>query len=148
MTEGQKLCFQKKQETMVQSFRITRRSAGAFFGKAGRMMGLFGLTLLGGCAWQMGETSAPSIMPGKFSAPARTHSGIQLAHAEESQTGGIPLALDHVRCRAAMSAVLAQLTEIERGLAAEFSNGPYCVSANMQCLEQELLMHPHRGAGQ
>jgi hypothetical protein len=97
------------------------------------MLGVFGLALLGGCAgqvaWQRDE-AGPMASP-------RT---IQLAQAEEAPTRDAGQALNHVRCRAAMSAVLARLTEMERGLAAEFFNGSHCVSANMKCLQQELLM--------
>lgn len=144
---------------MVQSLKITRRLALASLAKAGGAMGLFGFALLGGCAgehaWQRGETSPtgtvgiqiaparPLASPARSALPIETPaspSGIQLPYGEESPTGGLSQALDQVRCRGAMSAVLAQLTEMERGLAAEFFNGSRCVSANMKCLQQELLM--------
>ena len=50
------------------------------------------------------------------------------------------LTAEQVRCQAAISAVLGQLTEIERGLAAEFYSGNPCLPANMKALQQELLV--------
>ncbi len=62
---------------------------------------------------------------------------IQLASAEFAPAG---LSVEQVRCQAAMTAILSQLTEMERGLAAEFYNESRCISDNMKCLQQELLM--------
>jgi hypothetical protein len=127
---------------MVQSFKIHWPKPFVSLHKAGGTMGLLGLALLNGCAGpnarSMGEAARTG--PVTMLAHASSPKAIPANFSQTPAIGGVALAFDQVRCRAASSAVLAQLSEIERGLAAEFFSDSRCVSENMKCLQQELLM--------
>ncbi len=100
-------------------------------------------------AWQAGDLKdisgasvRPVVLPAEASNayfPVRKM-GLRAAHAEQVVADDVFLTAEQVRCQAAAAAVLGELTEIERGLAAEFYGGNPCVPANMKALQQELLV--------
>ncbi|MCA9072570.1 MAG: hypothetical protein KDA84_26785, partial [Planctomycetaceae bacterium] len=64
---------------------------------------------------------------------------IQLTAGEFLPTSAHALTAEQVRCQATNSATLAQLTEMERGLAWELHDGSWCLTQNQKALEQDLL---------
>ncbi len=148
---------------MAQPLISNRQSAFANFGRRRIACCLFSIAVLGGCSEQIsrqmghvGPAWEAESNPFVSAVAARQPRGfglipavslttapvnvIQMVHAESPAASETPLEIDQVRCRAATSAILAQLTEIERGLAVEFYSSNRCMSENFKSLQQELLM--------
>ena len=64
---------------------------------------------------------------------------ISLASWESLPAESLSMTAEEVRCQAANFAVLARLTELERGLAAEMHRRDRCLTPNQKALQQELL---------